>query len=67
MSLKETPMTQWYWNTVGGILIEEYSVVPRGSHQGGRWVDGLIILGTEKKCFPPRSDYDIAGRDVVVV
>ena len=67
MSLKETKITRWYWKQIGGTLIEEYCVVQGRSGQGGRWVDGLIILGTEKKRLRPRSSYDITGKDVVVV
>ena len=67
MSLHETKMTLWYWNQVGGTLIEEYVLVPATATQGRRAVDGLIILGEEKRILPAGSKVDISGKDVVVV
>jgi hypothetical protein len=34
MSKLETPMTRRYWKRVGGTLLEEFLVVPRGPGVG---------------------------------
>ena len=45
MSKHETPMTRWYWQQVGGTLIEEFCAV-RGSRSCGvRLLDGVIVKG----------------------
>ena len=66
MSKHETPMIEWYWERVGGLLVEEYPVVLRGSSHGWRRLDGLIIRDA-----PQERVYgellDISGRDVIVV
>ena len=67
MSRLETPMTRWYWSQVGGLLLEEFLVVPRASGQGRRLLDGLIVLGEPAAIAPPGARFDIAGRDVVAV
>ena len=67
MSKRETPMTEEYWKTVGGILIEEYPVVRQGRDQGRRLVDGLIIHGPDTRRAMPSEFPDIAGLDVTVV
>ena len=66
MSLHETPMTRWYWEQVGGLLIEEFMVVPRMDHHARRLVDGLIVLGEEKRIAHQKA-FNIAGRDVIIV
>lgn len=43
MSKYETPMIDWYWRRVDGLLVEEYPVASRGANQGPRRLDGLII------------------------
>jgi hypothetical protein len=40
-------MTREYWGRVGGLLIEEPTVVPRSSGQGRRFVDALIVPNRE--------------------
>jgi hypothetical protein len=66
MSKHETPMTEWYWRRVGGLLIEEYPVVARGVNHGVRRLDGLIISDAPTgRVYGERVD--ISGRDVVVV
>ena len=68
MSQRETEMTRWYWKEkVGGLLIEEFTIVKATKHNGRRVVDGLIILGEKKRRLPPRTPFDIAGKDVVIV
>lgn len=59
-------MTRWYWNQVGGLLIEEFMVVKAGAQQGRRLVDGLIVLGEEKSISRKRT-FDITGRDIIAV
>ncbi|MBJ6979257.1 hypothetical protein [Luteimonas sp. MC1895] len=67
MSRLETPMTRWYWSQIGGLLLEEFLVVPRAPGQGRRLLDGLIVLGEPAAIAPPGTRFDVAGRDVVSV
>ena len=70
MSLRETPMTEWYWREVlkKGTLIKEYVAVERAKDgsNGSRFLDGLVILdGPFKMSDDVRCD--IAGKDVVII
>src|SRR6266516_472889 len=49
MSKLETPMTRWYWQQVGGTLIEEFCVVRRSRTCGVRLLDGVIIKVYEQR------------------
>ena len=66
MSKRETPMTRWYWQQVGGLLIEEFQVVSQSDRQGRRLVDGLIVHGEPTRVAVSRQ-FDVTGRDVTVV
>ena len=59
-------MTRWYWQQVGGLLIEEFQVVSQSDGQGRRLVDGLIVHGELTQVATSRQ-FDVAGRDVTVV
>ena len=59
-------MTRWYWEQVGGLLIEEYTLVRRSPTNASRYVDGLIVLGGPTEISTQR-DFDVAGRDVIAV
>ena len=67
MSRRETPMTRWYWEKVGGTLIEEFMAVPRSTGQARRLLDGLIVLGEKRERVPSGTGIDIAGKDVIVI
>lgn len=66
MSLHETWRTRKYWETVGGLLIEEFIAVDGTREQGRRPVDGLIVLGEKKEIYNGNK-YDITGKDVIVI
>ena len=66
MSKRETQMTRWYWNQVGGTLIEEFPAVVRGSNQGRRLLDGVIVLGEENR-IANSSEVVLAGKDIIIV
>ena len=66
MSKHETWRTRMYWESVGGLLIEEFIAVSGTKHQGRRPVDGLIVLG-EDKALSSDTTYDITGKDVIVI
>ena len=66
MSKHETWRTRMYWESIGGLLIEEFIAVSGTKHQGRRPVDGLIVLG-EDKALSSDTTYDIAGKDVIVI
>ena len=55
-----------YWESIGGLLIEEFVAVKGTKDQGIRPVDGVIVLGEEKRIHDSNS-YDISGKDVIVI
>lgn len=67
MSKHETPMTRWYWGTIGGTLIEEYCLVSRGDGCAGRWVDALILPERETRIGTPREAIEIGREGAVLV
>ena len=66
MSLHETPMTRWYWQKVGGTLVEEFPAVARTPTNGQRLIDGVVIVGGEKR-IAKAAEVDLAGKHVVVI
>jgi hypothetical protein len=66
MSKLETPITRWYWQQVGGTLVEEFCAVPRSRECSNRLIDGVIIKGEEFR-IARQSEVDISGKDIVVV
>jgi hypothetical protein len=68
MSSRETEMTLWYWNERGGTLIEEFMAVQRGPHHAQRLIDGLILLGGEKRRLARgERRVDIRDKEVVAI
>jgi len=59
-------MTRWYWQQVGGLLIEEFQVVSQSDGSGRRLVDGLIVAGEPTQVATSRL-FDVTDRDVTVV
>jgi hypothetical protein len=59
-------MTGWYWQQVGGTLIEEFVAVEGTSLCGRRVLDGLMILDGEFR-MAPQSAVSLAGQDVIVI
>lgn len=51
MSKGETPMVEAYWQSVGGLLVEEFQAVPPSLVTSGRWVDSLILPARERRRF----------------
>ena len=68
MSKHETWRTRKYRESVGGLLIEEFMLVAksRDGRQAQRLLDGLIVLGEEKKLSNDHS-HSIEGKDVIAV
>jgi hypothetical protein len=66
MSKHETPMTRWYWEKVGGLLVKEFPLVGSKPFQGKRHLDGLIVLD-EPKSISDYKHFDITGKDVMVI
>jgi hypothetical protein len=62
----ETPMTRRYWKRVGGTLLEEYCVVPRGPGVGRRVVDAVIVVDGEGRIASPKG-VSLDGKDIIVV
>ena len=66
MSKLETPMTRWYWQQVGGTLVEEFCAVRRSPTCGVRLLDGVIIKGGEFR-IAQQSEVRVEGQDIIVV
>jgi hypothetical protein len=66
MSKHETPLTRWYWEKVGGLLIEEFPAVKASPNQAKRLLDGLIVLG-EPTARTSSREFDLTDRDVIVI
>jgi len=66
MSKLETDLTRKYWHSVGGTLIEEFPAVKKGKDHGLRLMDGVIVLGEEKK-IAKASEVTLEGKDIIVV
>jgi hypothetical protein len=61
MSKKETPMTRWFWEQTGGLLIEEFQVVKSAPGISPRFLDGLIVLGEDSRISRERT-FDIENK-----
>jgi hypothetical protein len=66
MSTHETPMTRWYWQQVGGTLIEEFVAVKGTATCGRRVLDGVIIRDGEYR-IARQSEVSLKGKDVIVI
>ncbi len=66
MSKLETPMTRWYWEQIGGTLVEEFCAVRRSATCGVRLLDGVII-GEGEFRGAQQSEVSVEGRDIIVV
>ena len=66
MSKLEAPMTRWFWQQVGGTLVEEFCAVRRTPSCGQRLLDGVIIKGGECR-IARQLEVSVEGQDVVVV
>jgi hypothetical protein len=66
MSLHETPMIRWYWEQVGGTLIEEFHAVRSSPTNARRHLDAVIIRGGERRTARSR-EVSLADKDVIVV
>ena len=66
MSKHETPMTRWYWQQVGGALIEEFVAVKRTSTCGVRILDGVIIKDGDFR-IAKQSEVSLEGKDIIVI
>jgi len=66
MSKHETPMTRWYWEQIGGTLIEEFPVVRHGKDCSGRWIDGVILPDGERR-IARVSEVSLKGQRVIAV
>lgn len=58
-------MTRWYWQQVGGTLIEEFCAVSGSRSWGTRLLDGVLIKGGELR-IARQAEVEIKGQDIVV-
>src|SRR2546425_11695496 len=61
MSKNETPMIRWYWNQIGGTLVEEFPAVCRTALCGQRLLDAIILPKRETRIAQWRSVTPRAG------
>lgn len=66
MSKKETPLTRRYWEEISGTLIEEFLAVPKGKNNSQRLIDGVILLGEDKKIVK-WDQVIIENKDIIIV
>lgn len=66
MTNHETWRTRQYWQSVGGLLIEEFMAVRPGKNHSRRVLDGVIVLG-EPEGIHPKNFFDIKGREVICI
>lgn len=68
MSKHETWRTRKYWNSIGGLLIEEFTAIPGDSKNeiGKRLIDGIIVLD-EPKHIQTGGKFDFTGKDIIVL
>ncbi len=67
MGKLEVPMTLWFWQMLGGLLIEESLALRRTANQGQRLINAVIVLGDKKRRLTRGAEFDLAGRDVIAV
>ena len=67
LSKHETPLTRWFWQQIGGELIEEYCLVPRSRMGSGRWTDGVLLPDRPTKCGPVGGAPSIGRERAIVV
>jgi hypothetical protein len=68
MSRRETPITRWYWQQPGGLLVEEYCDVSRGAACARRLVDALVLPERETRIATHGEPVHIgAGERAVLV
>lgn len=60
-------MVCWYWNQVGGTLIEEFCAVSASKQNGPRYMDAIIIKGGNRKISKKRDSADIKGKDIIII
>ena len=66
MSKHETWRTRKYWESVGGLLIEEFIAVERTSEQATRLIDGVIVIGQPTKIHETNY-FDLSDHDIICV
>ena len=66
MSKNETPMIRWYWNQIGGTLVEEFPAVCRTALCGQRLLDAIILPKRDTRIAQWR-EVSLEGEEVIVV
>jgi hypothetical protein len=67
MSRRETPITRWYWQQLGGLLVEEFRLVNRGAACGQRLVDALVLPERDTRIAARGESIDIAAGERAVL
>ena len=68
MSKHETPISRWYWQQLGRLLVEEYCLIERGRQCVRRLADAVVLPERETRLVERGERITIApGERVVVV
>jgi hypothetical protein len=66
MSKHETWRTRQYWQTIGGLLVEEFVSFSATELNARRPIDGLIVLN-EPTAIHTNNFFNIKDKDVVII
>jgi len=68
MSRHETWRTRRYWESIGGLLVEEFTAVrmDKANGTGKRLIDGIIVPDAERR-IQTGGTFDFRSRDIIVV
>jgi hypothetical protein len=68
MSRNETWRTRKYWESVGGLLIEEFCAIHGclDGTIGKRLIDGIIVLG-EEKARQTGGSFNFKDKDIIII
>lgn len=68
MSKHETWRTRKYWESVGGLLIEEFLAIPanKAENVSKRLIDGIIVLDQRQEILTG-GKHDFTGKDIIVI
>ena len=59
-------MTRWYWQRIGGTLVEEFPAVNCSGTCGQRLIDGIIIKNEQHIIARP-EEINLEGKDIIVI
>ena len=67
VSRLEAKMIDWFWEQVGGMLIEDFQIMPESTGQDRNLIATVIILDEPKRKMTAGTPLNLEGREVIVV